>query len=112
MRQSEPARARRAAAHSTATQVAPVLYRALSSVLENEYRARGERRSATLLASARRVLASEPSVELQYISMAHPRTLEELEHVGDDGALLSAAIRLGKTRLIDNVMLHPTKTTV
>jgi len=40
-----------------------------------------------------------------YLSVADPLTLRELETVGAGGALLSLAVRLGSTRLIDNILL-------
>jgi pantoate--beta-alanine ligase len=43
-------------------------------------------------------------VKVQYVSCAHPDTLQELEGpVG--GALVSLAVTIGKTRLIDNVIV-------
>ena len=49
-------------------------------------------------------LATEPSVKVQYVSCAHPDTLQELEGLVNQ-ALLSLAVTIGKTRLIDNVLL-------
>jgi pantoate--beta-alanine ligase len=49
-------------------------------------------------------LATEPLVKVQYVSCAHPDTLEELEGY-IDRALLSLAVKIGKTRLIDNILL-------
>ncbi len=51
------------------------------------------------------VLASEPLAEVQYVSCADYETLEELETV-DKKALLSMAVFIGKTRLIDNLILE------
>jgi pantoate--beta-alanine ligase len=50
------------------------------------------------------VLKDEPQAEVQYVSVADPVTLKELE--GEvENALLSMAVYVGKTRLIDNVVL-------
>lgn len=49
-------------------------------------------------------LATEPLVKVQYVSCAHPYTLEELEGRVDH-ALLSLAVTIGRTRLIDNVII-------
>ncbi|KAJ1975393.1 pantoate-beta-alanine ligase [Dimargaris xerosporica] len=64
----------------------------------------------SLLAAARKVFEEEPSseVQLEYLSLAHPNTLEELDTVGTDGAILSGAFRVGQTRLIDNILLNCT----
>lgn len=47
------------------------------------------------------VLALEP----EYVELVHPETLEPLEDVEEAG-LLAIAARLGKTRLIDNIILQ------
>jgi pantoate--beta-alanine ligase len=49
-------------------------------------------------------LVDEPLAHPQYVSCADPDTLQELETV-DGRALLSLAVYVGKTRLIDNVIL-------
>jgi pantoate--beta-alanine ligase len=50
------------------------------------------------------VLDQEPLARTQYVSVADPETLLELE--GEiDRALLSMAVYIGKTRLIDNMLL-------
>lgn len=45
--------------------------------------------------------------EIDYISVADSDTLEELHDVGEEGAILSLAVRFGTTRLIDNIILPP-----
>jgi pantoate--beta-alanine ligase len=64
----------------------------------------GERSTERLLGAMRSILATEPLANVQYISCAHPRTLQELEKI-EEGALLSMAVYFGKTRLIDNRVL-------
>ena len=49
-------------------------------------------------------LEAEPLIKVQYISCAHPDTLQEIEGTVDRG-LLSLAVTIGKTRLIDNIVL-------
>jgi pantoate--beta-alanine ligase len=78
---------------------APVLHRAL--VVGREAHERGERSGDGLRDAIRAVLATEPLVEVDYVSVADGRTLHELDRV-DGPALLSLAARLGRTRLIDN----------
>ena len=84
---------------------APVLYRALSRA--QELFARGERQADALRAEMRRVIASAPGVDIDYVSVADPETLEELDEIGAS-ALASIAARLGRTRLIDNLPLVAT----
>ena len=52
------------------------------------------------------VLAKEPLARTDYVSVADPLTLRELERVAT-GALASLAVRFGSTRLIDNLSLGP-----
>jgi pantoate--beta-alanine ligase len=83
-------------------QAATVLYRALSAA-KDAYEA-GERDAEKLRAVMRERLAGEPLARVQYVSCADYDTLEELETVSGK-ALLSMAVFVGKTRLIDNFVL-------
>ena len=51
------------------------------------------------------VLRSEPLAQPDYVSVADPLTLAELDQV-EASALLSLAVRFGSTRLIDNELLE------
>jgi pantoate--beta-alanine ligase len=82
--------------------VAPVLYLALGAV--RAAWGRGERRGEALRQAALSVLAEVPAVAVEYVSVADPDTLAELDDV-KGAALVSMAVRLGGTRLIDNVTL-------
>lgn len=83
-------------------QAATVLYRALNAA-RNAYEA-GERNAAVLRRIMSETIRSEPLAQEQYVSCADFETLEELERV-DGKALLSMAVFVGKTRLIDNLVL-------
>jgi pantoate--beta-alanine ligase len=52
----------------------------------------------------REVIRAEPLARIDYVSVADPETLRELEQV-EGPALLSLAVYIGTTRLIDNIML-------
>jgi len=58
-------------------------------------------------AAARTVLdaaaVAEPPLELDYLALADPATFQEVTAAHQGPALLLAAVRAGKTRLIDNV---------
>jgi pantoate--beta-alanine ligase len=84
-------------------EAATVLYRALSKA-RIAYEA-GERDADTLRQIVGQTIASEPLAELQYVSCADYDTLEELNSISGK-ALLSMAVYLGKTRLIDNFVLE------
>jgi pantoate--beta-alanine ligase len=82
---------------------APVLYRALGaarSVWEQ-----GERDGERLRLAMRGVLDAEPLARTEYVSAADPLTLEELG-TASRGVLLSMAVRIGRARLIDNLLLE------
>lgn len=64
----------------------------------------GERDARTLLRIMAGLISAEPLARLDYVSVAHPDTLAELEQI-EDKALLSMAVFIGKTRLIDNVIV-------
>jgi pantoate--beta-alanine ligase len=65
----------------------------------------GERDAGKLRQIMKDVLASEPLAEVQYVSCADYETLEELTEIKRK-ALLSMAVFIGKTRLIDNFVLE------
>jgi pantoate--beta-alanine ligase len=81
---------------------ATVLYRSLNAA-KNVYQ-NGERDAEELRRTMREVIATEPRAQMQYVSCADYDTLEELETVTGK-TLLSMAVFLGKTRLIDNIVL-------
>ncbi|MBK9601581.1 MAG: pantoate--beta-alanine ligase [Anaerolineales bacterium] len=82
---------------------AVVLFQALNAAKE-AYQG-GERDAEMLRSRMKNVLEAEPRAQIQYVSCADYNTLEELEIVKGK-ALLSMAVLLGKTRLIDNFVLE------
>lgn len=83
-------------------QAATVLFRALSAA--RDAHAAGERDAEKLRALMREVVAAEPLVREQYVSCADYDTLQELEIITGK-TLLSMAVFVGGTRLIDNFVL-------
>jgi pantoate--beta-alanine ligase len=81
---------------------ATVLFRALQ-IAKARYEA-GERDAERLREAMREVIRAEPLARIDYVSVADPETLRELEQV-EGPALLSLAVYIGTTRLIDNIML-------
>ena len=65
----------------------------------------GERDAGTLADAVRRRLEEAEGVEIEYVAVVNPDTLNDLAAI-DDGVLVAAAIRIGTTRLIDNVLLR------
>lgn len=83
-------------------QAAPVLYQALSTA-QTAYK-QGERNADRLRQIMSDLILAEPLARLDYISIADPQTLAELDTI-KQGALLSGALFFDKTRLIDNILL-------
>lgn len=81
---------------------AVVLFRSLSAA-KGLYES-GERDAEKVRGKMKEVLASEPLAQMQYVSCADYDSLEELSEIKGK-ALLSMAVFLGKTRLIDNFIL-------
>ncbi len=81
---------------------ATVLFRSLSAA--KELVEQGERNAEALREKMKEVLAGEPLAEMQYVSCADYDTLEELTEINRK-ALLSMAVFIGKTRLIDNIVI-------
>jgi pantoate--beta-alanine ligase len=79
---------------------------ALSAALgaAREAFAAGERRASALAELMRRRLDQEPAMAVEYLAIAEPRTLAPVETV-DPGTVIALAARLGRTRLIDNIIL-------
>ncbi|MFZ5881791.1 MAG: pantoate--beta-alanine ligase [Chloroflexota bacterium] len=83
-------------------QAALVLSRALTAAKEL-YDA-GERNAEKLRGKMKEVIAAEPRAQLQYVSCADYDTLAELDTITGK-TLLSMAVLIGRTRLIDNFVL-------
>lgn len=84
---------------------APVIYRSLSAA-KAIYGEQKSIESSELINIVRNVLNSEPLVsEIQYISVDSKATMQPLEQVSEEGAIISIACKIGAVRLIDNVVL-------
>jgi pantoate--beta-alanine ligase len=64
----------------------------------------GARAASEVAAAARRVLETEPSVAVEYLAVVEPRALAPVETVEPD-TVVAIAARVGRTRLIDNIVL-------
>ncbi len=83
--------------------VAPVLFRSLQAARGAWQR--GERRGSALRQVALAVLAEVPDARVDYVSVADPETLAEID-IAKGPALVSMAVRIGRVRLIDNTTLE------
>lgn len=83
-------------------QAATVLYRALQAA-QAAYEA-GERSGQALRHMMRTVVEAEPLARLNYVSVADPNNLVELDEISG-ATLLSLTVHIGDIRLIDNMPL-------
>lgn len=88
--------------HVQERKAATILYKSLIAA-KTEWNA-GYQNSAKLKKIMRIVLKTEPLARIEYVSVANPITLEEIDGITNT-ALLSMAVFIGDVRLIDNIIL-------
>ncbi|MBW2473222.1 MAG: pantoate--beta-alanine ligase [Deltaproteobacteria bacterium] len=64
----------------------------------------GERAASVVLAKTVNRLESEPDLEVDYVKICNAETLEEVNEIDQESVML-LAVKVGKTRLIDNGLL-------
>lgn len=90
-------------------ELAAVLYRSLQRGAE--VLSRGNSRSDEIIsavkAEIRETCAAKPEIptEIDYVELVDPNTMQPLDNVAETG-LLAIAVRIGSTRLIDNIVLR------
>jgi pantoate--beta-alanine ligase len=67
----------------------------------------GERSAHVIRKAVEALIRGHAFAEIDYVSLCDPVTLENIEMLGDNN-LLALAVRVGKTRLIDNCLLNET----
>ncbi len=80
---------------------ATVLFRALKSaesIIDN-----GERDASTIISEMEKMISSEPLATIDYISIVDLEDLEDVETL-EGKILIALAVRIGKARLIDNII--------
>jgi pantoate--beta-alanine ligase len=79
-----------------------VLYRSLCAARERILG--GERDCRRLREEMTAMITSQPSARVDYVSIAHPVALDEVSTLSaGDTVLISLAVKVGSTRLIDNI---------
>jgi len=84
-------------------QAATVLHRALNAA-QDAFRA-GEQCADNLRQVMAQIIQNEPLARMQYVSCADPDSMQEIQGAIPGPALLSMAVFIGKTRLIDNLVI-------
>jgi pantoate--beta-alanine ligase len=79
-----------------------VLWKSLS--MAQHLWSQGERDAEKMRQQMISLIQKEPLATIDYVSIAHTETLEELTVI-ERSAVVSLAVRMGKTRLIDNITL-------
>jgi pantoate--beta-alanine ligase len=80
-----------------------VLNRSLASA--RKWVREGERDAERLKSAVRAMIEVMPLADVQYVEVVSMRDMRPVAEV-EDGALLALAVKFGKTRLIDNTLLH------
>jgi len=62
---------------------------------------KGERDTETILSEVRNFITDHPHTEIDYVRICDTHTLQDIHRI-EDAAVLALAVRVGKTRLIDN----------
>jgi len=81
---------------------ATVLYQALT--LAQKLWSQDERNAERLRQEMTTLIKKQPLATIDYVSVADPETLDELDTVKSP-ALVSLAVKIGNTRLLDNIVL-------
>ena len=81
---------------------ATILYRSLC--LAEDMFATGERDARIIRKAMTELISQEAAAKIDYVSIADMQTLDEIATI-ESKALVSLAVRLGKPRLIDNIIL-------
>ncbi len=85
-------------------QKASIIYQALrkAKIAVRE----GERNAVRLAEIVREKIEIEPLAQIDYVAVVDNETLEPLEKIGENAALIAVAARFGNTRLIDNTIVN------
>lgn len=84
--------------------VAPVLYRAL--IMASEMVKNGEKNTRKIYSEMKRMIENESLVVIDYISITDPETLTDISEIKGK-TLIALAVKIGSTRLIDNILIEP-----
>jgi len=83
---------------------ATVIYQALREA-KTAFRD-GERNASNIAQIVESKIASEPLARVDYVAVVNNDTLEPVEKIDDSEVLVAVAVRFGKVRLIDNIILN------
>ena len=70
---------------------------------------KGERHAAKLAEAVRSTIETEPRARLEHVSIVDAETLETIDKIDERPVLIAVAAYIGKTRLIDNIVVNKVK---
>ncbi len=83
--------------------IAPILYCALKEA--KAALRTGKPNAPALLRKVKARLSGEPRIQIDYLALCDPQDLMPIKRIDKDAVLL-AAVRIGRVRLIDNILLQ------
>lgn len=89
--------------NATEREAATVLFRALQQA--KKLFLAGERNTALIHQAMQEIIAAEPLAALDYLAITDAEMLTPFTQLTDPPALISLAVKIGTTRLIDNLLL-------
>ena len=66
----------------------------------------GERKTEEILRKVMSIIEAEQLAEIDYVKICDVKTLKDIEQINQE-TVLALAVKIGKTRLIDNIVLNP-----
>ncbi|MFB0519457.1 MAG: pantoate--beta-alanine ligase [Acidobacteriota bacterium] len=88
--------------NSQERRAAAILYKSLQKA--RELVLGGERRASVIISHIQQIIEQEPLARVDYISLTDAENLREVDII-EDKVLIALAVFIGKTRLIDNLLL-------
>ena len=70
---------------------------------------KGERHAAKLAEAVRSTIETEPRARMEHVSIVDAETLETIDKIDERPVLIAVAVYIGKTRLIDNIVVNKVK---
>lgn len=93
-------------AYLSPSQRASALCLSKSLTLACELIAKGEKNPSTIKNRIETFIHAFPETTIEYISFCDPKNLEDVDRI-ENQVLLALAVKVGKTRLIDNALMGP-----
>ena len=67
---------------------------------------KGMRNTADLAQIVQKTIETEPAASIDYIAVVDRDSLQPIDKIGENEAIIAAAVRFGNVRLIDNIVLN------